>query len=128
MFPYYESPSLTLVRVLQTWPEEYDRAMRELENQYTPEQRRAITNVVQAERDEALEIFDKEGGDLDEILAKVREKTLRIRNLVIEQYRKQKGLAGGSEDLDPTEIDTKDFDPSSIEFGALNKEEPSGTN
>jgi hypothetical protein len=59
-----------------------------LKENHTPEEVDAILNTVQRERKEVLEIMDKEGGELDEVVNKVRERTLQVREMIHEEYRK----------------------------------------
>lgn len=70
------------------WEEVYDTALENLKRRYSPEEVQAILNTVERERDEVLEILDKEGGDMDEIMRRVRTKTLQIREMVVDQVRK----------------------------------------
>ena len=71
-----------------SWEESFDRAMEELKKNHTKEELDAIVATIQRERREALDIMDKEGGDLNEVLQKVRQRTLEIRELIHEEYRK----------------------------------------
>jgi hypothetical protein len=70
------------------WEEEYDKALVELKQRYTKEEMDAIMDVVKNERKEVLDILNKEGGDLDEIMERVRFKTMQIREMVRDQYAK----------------------------------------
>jgi hypothetical protein len=80
------------------WEEAYDIALENLKKRYSKEEVDAILHAVERERTEVLEIFDKEGGDMDEIMEKVRTKTLHIRELVVDQYRKEKMSKDTSEE------------------------------
>ena len=71
-----------------TYEEAFDRAVDQLKENHTPEEVDAILNTVQRERKEVLEIMDKEGGELDEVVNKVRERTLQVREMIHEEYRK----------------------------------------
>lgn len=68
--------------------EAYDSALGLLRKRYTQEQYDAICKTIEDERKEVIEIMDKEGGELDEIIARVRAKTLQIREMVMDQYQK----------------------------------------
>jgi hypothetical protein len=68
--------------------EAYDVALDTLKKKYTKEQVDAILRTVEDERTEVLGIMDEEGGDMDEIIERVRHKTLQIREMVLDQYRK----------------------------------------
>mmetsp|Transcript_10674 Transcript_10674/g.25694 ORF Transcript_10674/g.25694 Transcript_10674/m.25694 type:complete len:489 (-) Transcript_10674:123-1589(-) len=71
-----------------TYEEAFDRAVDQLKENHTEEEVNAILNTVQRERKEVLEIMDKEGGDLDEIAERVRARTLHVREMIHEEYRK----------------------------------------
>lgn len=75
-----------------SWEIEYDKALATLKQKYTKEEYDAILAVVQNEREEVLSIMDKEGGDMDEIIERVRTKTMQIREMVHDQYNKAKLL------------------------------------
>jgi len=70
------------------WEEAHDLALKSLEKRYSEKEVDAILETIRDERDEIMEIFDKEGGDLDEIIRRVRHKTLQIREMVRDQYAK----------------------------------------
>jgi len=82
------------------WEEAFDRAIDQLKENHSPEEVEAILNTVQRERKEVMEIMDKEGGDLDEVAARVRARTLQIRELIHEEYRS--GVSGTSQGRDTT--------------------------
>ena len=71
-----------------TYEEVFDRAVDQLKENHTEEEVNAILNTVQRERKEVLEIMDKEGGDLDEVAERVRARTLQVREMIHEEYRK----------------------------------------
>jgi uncharacterized protein YfkK (UPF0435 family) len=70
------------------WEEAYDIALENLKKRYSPQEVEAILQTVTRERDEVLDIMDKEGGDLDEIMQRVRLKTLQMREMIIDQVRR----------------------------------------
>ena len=70
-----------------TYEEAFDRAVDQLKKNHSEEEVEAIINTIQRERREVLEILDKEGGDLDEIAERVRNRTLQIRDMIHEEYR-----------------------------------------
>ena len=81
------------------WEDAYDKAIESLKQRYTPEEVEAILNTISEESTEVQEIMEKEGGDLDEIIQRVRQKTIAIREMVLDQYRKQHmGQKQGSTD------------------------------
>lgn len=85
-----------------TYEEAFDRAVDQLKENHTEEEVNAILNTVQRERKEVLEILDKEGGDLDEVAERVRARTLQVREMIHEEYRKEV-----SNNADPSVIDAE---------------------
>jgi len=85
-----------------SYEEAFDRAVDQLKENHTEEEVNAILNTVQRERKEVLEIMDKEGGDLDEVAERVRSRTLQVREMIHEEYRKEV-----SNDADPLIIDAE---------------------
>lgn len=73
------------------WEEAYDITLAELRKRYSAEEVDAMLQAVERERQEVLELMDKEGGDMDEIIERVRSKTMQIREMIIDQYRKGQG-------------------------------------
>lgn len=71
-----------------SWEEAFDRAIEKLKKNHSKEEIEAIVDTVQRERGEAIEIMEKEGGDMDEVIQRVRQRTLEIRELIHEEYRK----------------------------------------
>ena len=53
----------------------YATMMENITKSHTPEQVEAIMGTVEREQQEVLDMIDREGGDLDEIIAKVRART-----------------------------------------------------
>jgi len=70
------------------WQEEYDLALEKMKERYTPQEYEAIMNTVQRERDEVLEIFDREGGDMADIIKRVRTKTMEMKAMIMDQFEK----------------------------------------
>jgi hypothetical protein len=70
------------------WEEAHDAAIEALKTRYSKEEVAAVLKTIEAERKEVLKIFDKEGGDIDEIIETVRSRTIEFRELVHDQYRK----------------------------------------
>jgi hypothetical protein len=80
------------------WEEAFDRAVDQLKQNHSAEEVEAILNTIQRERREVMEIMDKEGGDLDEVAERVRNRTLQIREMIHEEYRKEMGQPSRDED------------------------------
>lgn len=72
----------------EDWEATYDETIEELKKRYSKEELDQILASVERERKEAMEMFQKEGGDLDEIIERVRTKSLQIREMIRDQYRK----------------------------------------
>lgn len=53
----------------------YEEMVEVIRQTHSPEQVEAIIGTVEREREEVLDLLDKEGGDVDEVIAKVRAKT-----------------------------------------------------
>jgi hypothetical protein len=73
-----------------SWDVEYERAVTRLKSNYSKEEFEKIMDVIQSQRDDVLDTFDTEGGDMDQIIEKVRTKTEHLKALVQDQYRKLK--------------------------------------
>lgn len=71
------------------WEEAYDIALKTLKSKYSQTEVDAILTAVHRERDEVLEMMDKEGGDVDDIVRRVRLKTMELRELVRDQVRQE---------------------------------------
>lgn len=65
-----------------------DAKKKELKQKYSKEEYDAIVWNMERERDEVLKLMDKEGGDMDEIIERVRAQTLMTRDAVVEEYQK----------------------------------------
>jgi len=76
------------------WEEAFDRAVEQLKKNHTKEEVNAILNTIQEERNEVLDILDEEGGDLEEVAARVRRKTMEIREMIHEEYRQGQNADG----------------------------------
>lgn len=66
--------------------ETYDAMIETLKQHYRKEEIDKILKSVEDQRKEVLEIFDREGGDLDEIVHRVRSKAMQIREMVQDQF------------------------------------------
>jgi len=70
------------------WEEAFDITLAELKKRYTKEQVDEILDNVRREGEEVMDTFNREGGDLDEIIEQVRQKNIELRELVHDQFRK----------------------------------------
>ena len=72
-----------------SWEEAYDRAVEQLKKNHSKEEVAAILGTIARERKEAMKILDSEGGDMTEILERVRRRTLDVRQQIHEEYMKE---------------------------------------
>jgi len=78
---------------------EYDDLVAEISKHTTKENMDAIMNTVQREREEVIDILSREGGDMDEVVQRVRMRTIERRNELIKQIEDamQRGETDGSD-------------------------------
>lgn len=70
------------------WEQEYDKAMSRLKERYSDDELQAIMNIVRDEREEVLKEMEQEGGDVDEIIERVRQKTMETKAMIHDQIAK----------------------------------------
>jgi len=87
-----------------TYEEAFDRAIDQLKESHTPAEVEAILNTVTRERKEVLSIMNKEGGDLDDVVNRVRTRTLQVREMIHEEYRKE---ISNTNNEDPSVVDAE---------------------
>ncbi|KAL7477294.1 hypothetical protein ACHAW6_003107 [Cyclotella cf. meneghiniana] len=75
----------------------YQEIVSSLHKHHTPEEVDAILATVERERKEVLEILEKEGGDVDDVIAAVRKRTYEDRDRILEKIRRSKIEKGGGE-------------------------------
>jgi hypothetical protein len=75
---------------ITNWEKEYDRTLATLKARYTTEEVDKIMDMIEDQREDVLNIFEKDGGDLDQIIERVRVKTEHIKSLVQDQFLKSK--------------------------------------
>mmetsp|Transcript_9445 Transcript_9445/g.20447 ORF Transcript_9445/g.20447 Transcript_9445/m.20447 type:complete len:484 (+) Transcript_9445:111-1562(+) len=85
-----------------SYEEAFDRAVDDLKQNHTEEEVNAILNTIQRERKEVLEIMDKDGGELADVAERVRTRTLQVREMIHEEYRKEHAT-----DADPSVVDAE---------------------
>jgi hypothetical protein len=91
-----------------SYEEAFDRAVDQLKRNHSEEEVEAILNTVQRERREVMEIMDKEGGDLDEVVERVRQRTLQVREMIHEEYRKEMAEQGDSSVVEAEIVENKE--------------------
>lgn len=72
----------------------FEERIESLKKHHSMEEVNAILTTIRRERDEVMDIWNREGGDLDEIIGRVRAKTRRI----------QQELLAGLDDKEKQEI------------------------
>lgn len=98
IFRKHGDGSMTPAGQSMSYEEAFDRAIDQLKQNHSPEEVEAILNTVQRERKEVLEIMDKEGGDLDDVVNRVRERTLQIKAMIHEEYREGQNVNNNSKE------------------------------
>jgi len=63
----------------------YEDMVNSMKKAHTPEQVEAIIATVEREKQEILDILEREGGDLDEVVARVRERTRNKQSKILKQ-------------------------------------------
>lgn len=80
------------------WEEAYERQIETMKKQYSKEEVDAILWNVKREREEVLKIMDTEGGEMGEVIERVRAQTLVMREQAIEEHKKGNVPNGGGAD------------------------------
>jgi hypothetical protein len=62
----------------------FEERIEGLKKHHTLEEVNAILTTIRRERDEVIDIMNREGGDLDEVIARVRAKTRAIQRQILE--------------------------------------------
>lgn len=75
----------------------FEERIQGLKKHHSIEEVNAILTTIRRERDEVMDIWNREGGDLDEIIARVRSKTRRI----------QQELFAGLDEKEKKEVEEK---------------------
>jgi hypothetical protein len=80
----------------------FEETMRKYEEKYTEKEMQAIRFMIDEEREQVLKIYEKEGGDLDDIIARVRAETIAIHEYMRENYKEVDGkLVPAREGVEP---------------------------
>ena len=69
--------------------EMYQNVMDSLRKTHSPEQVEAILDTIEKEQQKVMDIIEREGGDLDDIVARVREKTMQKQIEILEKNNVQ---------------------------------------
>mmetsp|Transcript_27313 Transcript_27313/g.56615 ORF Transcript_27313/g.56615 Transcript_27313/m.56615 type:complete len:183 (+) Transcript_27313:290-838(+) len=92
---------------------EYQEILASLSQNHSPEEVDAILATVEAERKEVIEIMEREGGDLDDVIARVRKQTYERKYKILEVLQKEieQGMWGQRGSVQEGEIvSSKDHD------------------
>eukprot|EP00956_Cyclotella_meneghiniana_P003877 scaffold4681_cov72-Cyclotella_meneghiniana.AAC.7 len=65
----------------------YQEILSSLHKHHTPEEVDAILATVERERKEVIDIMEKEGGDMDEVIANVRKRTYEERDRILKEMQ-----------------------------------------
>ncbi len=68
--------------------EAYNSAIEGVKKSNKPEQTKAILSTIEREQQEVIDMIEREGGDLDEIIAKVRARTRQRQREIFEEIEK----------------------------------------
>jgi len=68
----------------------YDSMVESVKKSNTPEQVEAILGTIEREQQEVMEMIEREGGDLDEIIATVRARTRQRQMEILEGLEKHR--------------------------------------
>jgi hypothetical protein len=78
----------------------YQEMIQSIRQTHSPEQVEAIMGTVEREHEEVLDMIEREGGDLDEIIAKVRTKTRERQREILKEME--------SKDIEEAQIVTEE--------------------
>mmetsp|Transcript_16676 Transcript_16676/g.38323 ORF Transcript_16676/g.38323 Transcript_16676/m.38323 type:complete len:214 (+) Transcript_16676:250-891(+) len=67
--------------------ETYRNMVEYLKKAHSVEEVNAVLNTVEREREEVLEILNREGGDVDEIIARVRQRTRQVQQEILDKMQ-----------------------------------------
>lgn len=66
--------------------EEYNMHMEKMREKYNKNDYDAIMDTIRRERDEVVDIMDREGGELHEVIGRVRQNTIKTREELLKKY------------------------------------------
>ena len=70
------------------WEEVYNAAINKIKDKCNEKEIDAIMKTIERERNEVFELMEKEGGDMDEAIERVRTKTLQMKEIIRKEYEK----------------------------------------
>ena len=86
----------------------YQEIVSSLRQHHTHEEVDAILATVEREKKEVIEILEKEGGDMDDAIAKVRQRTYEERDRVLKELQEQMQNESDESKVIDAEVVTKD--------------------
>jgi gas vesicle protein len=86
----------------------YQEIVSSLRQHHTPEEVDAILATVEREKKEVIEILEKDGGDMDDAIAKVRQRTYEERDRVLKELQEQMQNGSDESKVIDAEVVTKD--------------------
>jgi uncharacterized protein YqgV (UPF0045/DUF77 family) len=92
----------------------YDSMLESLKKSHAPEQVEAILGTIEREQQEVMEMVQRDGGDLDEIIATVRERTRQRQREILEgldQYRNNEDKMREAEIVSDSQENNPDLKP-----------------
>ena len=69
------------------WDELHKASIDKLRQKYSPQEVETFLKVIRTETKEVLRIMEEEGGEIDDIIERVRAQTLAVRDHIHEEYR-----------------------------------------
>ena len=72
------------------WDEAHETMIEKLRKNYSPQEVDSFLDIIRDERKEVLRIMDEEGGEMDEIIERVRAKTIAMRDQIHAGFRQSK--------------------------------------
>ena len=69
------------------WDDLHATLIDKLKQKYSPEEVETFLQVIRNEGQEVLRIMDEEGGEMDDIIARVRAQTMAVRDQIHDEFR-----------------------------------------
>jgi hypothetical protein len=66
--------------------DEYEHYIQQLRQKYSKQEVDAILGTIRREREEVVDIMDRQGGELQDVVGRVREKTVKTREELMKKY------------------------------------------
>ena len=94
----------------------FDERVASMKKYHTMEEVNAVLTTIRRERDEVMDIWNREGGDMDEIIARVRQKTRAVQRQLLEELANQEGGNAGTMIEGQSQKDSKEVEVTEAEF------------